>query len=642
MQKIFIALVVALGWGGSTSDLYAQVVQAASSRFDQLMYGTHRQQQQSGVRGHSHNDYEQDIPLLRAYYSGMESIEADLFLRNDTLFVAHEARDVSAGRTLSALYLKPLSNLFRQHGQRPFADSTKRLQLVLDLKEDYRSIMPKLTALLQTYRFMLDTTLNKHAIQIVVSGNMPPPSAFKDYPEYILFDGRFTLDYTDQQLQRVAMMSDNLRIYTQWNGKGVPTKEEMARITKQSAKAHKWHKPFRLWGAPENVNAWIVLERMGVHWLNTDHPDALKAYLDELGATRFKGGQPYTVYHPTYAKDGYSSPVKNVILLIGDGMGLGHIQAAMTANKGHLNMGQMKHIGFSLTASASPGNTDSGAGGSAIATGKKVFNGTISVDTSGRRLLRLPELLATVGKVSGVLSTGDASDATPAAFYASHINRNASEDITESLLENDAVKIVAGELPAPYRDEHKKQALEQKLKRVGYQIVHDPLQFKTAKADKIIAYFGEQEMKPMKDGRGAILMQMLTATIDHFQDRGTGFFIMAEGAQIDYGGHARDLDYVVTETMDFDQAVGEALRFADSNGETLVIVTADHETGALSLLDTDVKSGRVQANFASNDHSSMMVPVMAYGPGAQHFIGYYQNTELYSKIASALGALSRP
>lgn len=637
----FAKLLLLLPLVGIIVRLDAQEIPTATNRFDRLMYSTHKQHHALRVGGHSHNDYEQDIPLLRAYYAGMESIEADLFLRDDTLYVAHEIKDIKAGRTLEELYLKPLARLFKQNGQRPFADSSKNLQLVLDLKEDFQIMMPKLVNLLEPYRYLLDSKQNKHAIQIVISGNMPPPTLFKNFPDYISFDGRFEIDYTTKQLQRIAMMSDNLRTYTQWNGKGVPTNQEQLKIEKQGVKARKWGKPFRLWGAPESINTWIVLEKMGVTWLNTDHPDVLKAYLDDLESSRFTANKPYAVYQPSYIKDGSKDAVKNVILLIGDGMGLGHIQAAMVANRGQLNMAKMKHIGFSLTASASPGNTDSGAGGSAIATGQKSYNGTISVDTSGNRLLRLPELLARVGKISGILSTGDASDATPAAFYASNIDRNASVAITEALLENKDVKILAGELPGPYRDKEKRKKLEEKLKQAGYQVVDNLSGLKTSNSDKTIAYFNEQEMTAVKDGRGTILKELLSTTIGKLQGKGNGFFIMAEGAQIDYGGHARDLNYVVTEALDFDLAVGEALRYADQNGETLVVVTADHETGALSLLDADVKTGSIQASFASNDHSAMMVPVMAYGPGAQNFLGYYQNTELFKKIAQILGAVQK-
>lgn len=111
---------------------------------------------------------------------------------------------------------------------------------------------------------------------------------------------------------------------------------------------------------------------------------------------------------------------------------------------------------------------------------------------------------------------------------------------------------------------------------------------------------------------------------------------MAEGAQIDYGGHANDLPYVITETLDFDQAVGEALRYADQDGHTLVIVTADHETGGLTLLDSDEKMGYVRGNFSSNDHTSIPVPVFIYGPRSDKFTGYYPNTEIFHRILQAV------
>ena len=111
---------------------------------------------------------------------------------------------------------------------------------------------------------------------------------------------------------------------------------------------------------------------------------------------------------------------------------------------------------------------------------------------------------------------------------------------------------------------------------------------------------------------------------------------MAEGAQIDYGGHANDLPYVVTELHDFDEAVGAALRFADQDGETLVVVTADHETGGLTLLDASVADGMISGEFSTNDHTNIMVPVFAYGPGSELFTGMYQNNEIFHKILKAL------
>jgi len=112
---------------------------------------------------------------------------------------------------------------------------------------------------------------------------------------------------------------------------------------------------------------------------------------------------------------------------------------------------------------------------------------------------------------------------------------------------------------------------------------------------------------------------------------------MAEGAQVDYGGHKNDLPYVTSEVLDFDRLVGAALKFADEDGETLVVVTADHETGGLSLLDGDFSKGYVGGQFSTHDHSAIPVPVFAYGPGSQLFEGVYENTALFGKILKAYG-----
>jgi alkaline phosphatase len=141
----------------------------------------------------------------------------------------------------------------------------------------------------------------------------------------------------------------------------------------------------------------------------------------------------------------------------------------------------------------------------------------------------------------------------------------------------------------------------------------------------------------MLKGRGDWLQRAFTKTVDVLSRNKAGFFLMTEGAQVDYGGHANNLPYVATEVMDFDQVVGAALEFADKNGETLVIVTADHETGGLSLLDGDYGKGYVSGQFSSNDHSAIPVPVFAYGPRSALFRGVYENTAIFSKMLQAWG-----
>ena len=112
--------------------------------------------------------------------------------------------------------------------------------------------------------------------------------------------------------------------------------------------------------------------------------------------------------------------------------------------------------------------------------------------------------------------------------------------------------------------------------------------------------------------------------------------MMIEGSQLDDYGHFNDLDLLMQETHDFDRTVGKVFEWAAQDGETLVVVTADHETGGLTLVDGDLQKGEIKCKFSTGSHSGVMVPVYAFGPGAEHFIGLYENTDIFHKIATLL------
>ncbi|MNY30878.1 Alkaline phosphatase 4 precursor [compost metagenome] len=148
-------------------------------------------------------------------------------------------------------------------------------------------------------------------------------------------------------------------------------------------------------------------------------------------------------------------------------------------------------------------------------------------------------------------------------------------------------------------------------------------------------FLSDELLKPVKDGRSTILKQSMLDGIKFLSRDDKPFFLMAESAQIDYAGHANDLKYSVMETLDFDKTIEEALKLADQDPEMLVVVTADHETGGLTLLDSDRKSGRVMVNFSSNDHTNAFVPVFAYGARSFLFRGVYDNTAIFHKLLEA-------
>lgn len=591
------------------------------------------QQKLTANQAHSHNDYKQQIPLLTAYYAGMGSIEADIFYRDGELFVAHERSEIKPGRTLQKLYLDPLAALYKENGNHPYPDAKKRLQLVIDIKEDHEHALSKLIEMVKAYGSLFDWQQNPDAIKLVISGDVPAADHFSDYAEIISFDGRPDKTYNAAQLARIAMISQDLAHYTVWNGKGTPTPPDLQKLTAVVAKVHQMGKPFRFWNTKDSPNTWKELERIGVDWIGTDHPDALKSFYQNRPKLEYTSPKAYVPYQPNYKSDGASKKAKNVILLIGDGMGLVQIQAGLSANFGLSNLVNLKHIGFSRTEAANSDFTDSAAGATAMATGHKTNNRYISLDAQGRKLTRIPDTLARYGIKSGIISSGDITDATPAAFYAQQIERTMSREIAADL-QNSHVDILVGSNRKSFTANTDARLMD-KLAQKGYSYRTTLDEFVTAKTGKQLVLLADSATRKVLDGRGNMLQTSLQKTIQLLAANPKGFFIMAEGAQIDHGGHANDLPFAVTEQQDFDRLVGEALKFADQNGETLVIVTADHETGGLSLLDASYQKGMVRGNFSTDDHTNIMVPVFAYGPGAKAFMGVYPNNTIFDKIIKA-------
>lgn len=585
--------------------------------------------------GHSHNDYHQNIPLLTAYYAGMGSIEADVFLKDGALYVAHDLSEIKAGITLKKLYLEPLASFYRQNGNRPYQDSTHRLQLVVDIKKDYAKVLAQLIKDLEGYQDVFNSSKNSKAIRIVISGDVPGPADFKNYPDYISFDGRPYTTYTEDQLKRVAMISDDIKNYTPWNGKGNPTAPDLAKLSTVIEKAHQQHKPFRFWATQDSPNTWIVLERLGADWINTDQPEKLKEFYLHKDKISYTNPVAYPVYTPEYKIDGLQKPVKNVILLIGDGMGLAQIHAGYIANHGQLNMSNIHNIGFSQTAAADAGNTDSAAGGSAMAIGEKTNNRYIGVGADQKKRTNLVDTLAGYGIKSGIISVGDITDATPAVFYAHQPDRSMSSEIAADLLDSKVEILVGSNQKSFFKN--KDAALMNKLTDQGFKLNTSAAGFYKESKGRQLVLLPDTATRPVKDGRGALLKEALVHSLKMLSTNKEGFFVMAEGAQIDYGGHANDLPYVVTELHDFDKTVEAALRFADQNGETLVLITADHETGGLTLLDASAEKGMISGHFSTNDHTNIMVPVFAYGPGSAEFRGTYANNEIFHKILKVIG-----
>ncbi len=577
----------------------------------------------SVANAHSHNDYEQKMPFYAAYNARFGSIEADIFLQNGELLVAHTKEELSLHRTLDSLYLQPLLRFVKQNKGFAYPDTTRSLQMMIDIKTEAASTLQKLAQTLQQYPELIHTS----SIKWVISGERPLPGQFNSYPPFILFDGNIDENYSEAALSKIAMLSGDLSSYTHWNGKSNLPQGEEKTITALVNKAHHLHKPVRFWGAPDVVNAWYQLMHIGVDYLNTDHIAELSSFLAHLNETSYHATETHTAYMPTGVPDGSTRLPKNIILLIGDGCGLAEWYAGYTANKGALSVFNIKHTGLLKTSSADSYITDSAPGSTAFASGKKTNNRFVGVDNTGQRIDLIPEIITRKKMVSGIVTCGDITDATPADFYAHRSSRDSSDAILQDLASS-PVQFVMGAgnaaLPAEI------SLLQQHRFTVVSSLPSIPAKGKFIVADSLAGL-------PVLNGRKSWLSNAFDAAIQKLSPASNGFFLVLESAQIDHGGHANNLPYIATEVLDFDKVIGKALQFADSNKETLVIITADHETGGLSLLDGDNKNGYVAGNFSTNDHTAIPVPVYAYGPQSAQFTGVYENTEIFYKIMKALG-----
>ena len=579
---------------------------------------------------HSHNDYKNNIPFFRAYEKGFGSIEADVYAVNGQLMVAHDKKEISAKRSLKILYIDPLIEKFKHDGQR-------KLRLLIEIKEDHKAVLPLVIKELKPLEQYFSYPGHPGRLSIVMTGAVPPAAELSNYPDWISFDVDHLDGFTSKQWERIGLVSFPFSKYLKWNGKGVLNREELKRVKAGIDSVHNSGKMIRFWETPDTKSSWLALIRLGVDVIGTDKIEELGDFLNKKPKDEYLSPAPYAIYHPTYSADGSTKKVKNIILCIGDGMGLSQIYSTYTANRGQLNIFQMQNIGFSITNSADAYITDSAAGATAFASGQKTDDRAIGVDPSGKPLKSLADYSAEAGKKTADIVVCELTDATPAAFYAHESERSNYTSIASQIV-NSPVDIFLGSAYKDFTVAVNGETPIDKMKKRGYTITRNFDDFLNTPATKILGLMDDSVTRPKMAGRGNYLPLAFNKVTNAFKSSPQGFFMMIEGSQIDHGGHSNNLEQVITENSDFDRVVGEALRFADQDGETLVIVTADHETGGLTLLDGNIANGYVWGDFSTNDHTGTPVPVFAYGPHAGDFKGVYPNTDIFNKLLALIKA----
>ncbi len=356
-----------------------------------------------------------------------------------------------------------------------------------------------------------------------------------------------------------------------------------------------------------------------------------------------------------------------IILFIGDGMGVGQRTAgrwSAVGQAGALHMDELPWAGLSQTHSANSAITDSAAGGTALATGVKTNNLMVAVDPTSAPLTTILERAHARGMATGLVSTAEMTDATPACFAAHVITREFHTEIARQILaqqvdvllgggEHDFMpKLVPGCHPGDgVRTDGRNLVTE--AAAAGYTYVCNGATFLAvdpATTSRLLGLFADGNMvRPYSP----TLAEMTAKAIDILSRDPDGFFLMVEGAQIDKAAHINDAPNTISDTIGLDEAVAVAQAYAATASDTLIIVAADHETGGMWVaLSPDglcsrgipfPMPGAAQfcLDWTTTGHTAADVPVTAQGPGAQVLQGTYENTYVHEVMRLAMEATAR-
>lgn len=324
----------------------------------------------------------------------------------------------------------------------------------------------------------------------------------------------------------------------------------------------------------------------------------------------------------------------NIILVIGDGTGLSQITAGMYANGNKTHLEAFPIVGLAKTHSLNALVTDSAASGTAMACGIKTLNGAIGVDGYFKPFPSILENTEEKNYTSGLIATSSIVHATPASFYGKVKSRSQYQDIALQLMESKVDYFIGGGKKHFINRKDKRNLLKENSEQ--WTIVNRLNKFDEATTDNIGYFTNMDEPLPISDGRSPSLADGVKSMLKKFDQREDPFFLMVEGSQIDWGGHANDLNYIISEFLDLDEAIGVLVNYVKEHPNTLLIVTADHETGGLGISSGIRKTFKPKGGFVTGGHTASMVPVFAMGVNAEIFSGIYENTAIFDKMMTVL------
>ncbi|MEZ4891719.1 MAG: alkaline phosphatase [Saprospiraceae bacterium] len=334
----------------------------------------------------------------------------------------------------------------------------------------------------------------------------------------------------------------------------------------------------------------------------------------------------------------FAEKPRNIILLIGDGMALPQVSAHIYwQGVGKTIFEKFKVVGFHKSYAYNDLVTDSAAGATAFACGHKTTNGAIGVlPPDNHPCPTILEQLSEEGYATGMVVTCTATHATPACFIAHRELRAFTDEIALDYLKTPFDCLIAGG-EKNFDERYDKLNLVDSFKTKGYMVKRGTnLKNLPLDGSKPFVVFTDDREPPTASGGRKYLPEASKKACEYLDKRSDkGFFLMVEGSQIDWAGHANDRNWLRSEMEDFDRTIRKVLEFAAKDGETLVIVTGDHECGGLALTKSDSRK-EFKPVFSTRLHTAALVPVYAYGPKAELFSGTYENTDIYWKMRKAL------
>ena len=326
--------------------------------------------------------------------------------------------------------------------------------------------------------------------------------------------------------------------------------------------------------------------------------------------------------------------VRNVIIMIGDGMGLEQVSCAWVLNHGKLNLDRFPSIGLSRTWCTNELITDSGAGGTALAAGVKTAYSHVGTAADSTDLASVLVKAKELGKKTGVAVTCHFADATPCDFCCHNEYRYNQDDLIADYVTCGVDYLSGGGLDWFTVKRKDNRDITREMAAAGYTVALTEEELMAADLP-VIGILAPDNL-PVAMERGDLYRRTVARGLDILSREcgEQGFVMMLEGSCIDDWLHGNDIEKAMEELLDFDRTIGDVLAWAAADGHTLVVVTADHNTGALTLQDGNLEEGRIGVAFGSESHNGIAVPVYAWGPGSDAFTGIRDNAEWGQLIAS--------